>query len=127
VVGEGREQVIADPAGRLVWLSPALPGSVHDLTAARTHNLVHALSKAAVATFADKGYQGAGGAVGTPTKGRDLPEGIRAVNTAHAKIRAVGERANATLNWRLLRKVRCCPHRVTALTAAILTLETQPR
>jgi hypothetical protein len=29
-------QVLADPAGRLVWASPALPGAVHDLTAART-------------------------------------------------------------------------------------------
>jgi hypothetical protein len=28
-------QVIADPADRLVWASPALPGSAHDLTAAR--------------------------------------------------------------------------------------------
>ena len=29
-------QVLTDPAGRLIWASPALPGSVHDLTAART-------------------------------------------------------------------------------------------
>ena len=28
-------QVIADPLGRLIWASPALPGAVHDLTAAR--------------------------------------------------------------------------------------------
>ncbi len=27
-------QVLADPAGRLVWASPALPGAVHHLTAA---------------------------------------------------------------------------------------------
>ncbi|MFI7211549.1 transposase family protein [Micromonospora maritima] len=30
-------QVIADAAGRLAWISPALPGSSHDLTAARHH------------------------------------------------------------------------------------------
>ncbi|WP_345337992.1 transposase family protein, partial [Actinomadura viridis] len=30
-------QVITDPAGRTLWLSPALPGRTHDLTAARTH------------------------------------------------------------------------------------------
>ncbi|MET8043665.1 transposase family protein [Micromonospora sp. NPDC005215] len=52
-------QVIADAAGRLVWASPALPGSVHDLTAARTHGIIETLSGADVITFADKGYQGA--------------------------------------------------------------------
>jgi hypothetical protein len=30
-------QVIADPARRLKWISTGLPGSTHDLTAARTH------------------------------------------------------------------------------------------
>ncbi len=28
-------QVIAEPVGRLIWASAALPGSIHDLTAAR--------------------------------------------------------------------------------------------
>lgn len=36
-------QVLADPAGRLVWASPALPGAVHDLTAARIVGLIDAL------------------------------------------------------------------------------------
>ncbi len=31
-------QVIADPAGRLVWVSPALPGSRHDIAAARARH-----------------------------------------------------------------------------------------
>ncbi|KOG35897.1 transposase family protein, partial [Streptomyces viridochromogenes] len=30
-------QVLTDPFGRLLWVSPALPGSTHDLTAARHH------------------------------------------------------------------------------------------
>jgi len=30
-------QVLADPLGRLIWASPALPGAARDLTAARTH------------------------------------------------------------------------------------------
>ena len=38
-------QVIADPAGRLIWASAALPDSVHDLTAARTHNIITALTR----------------------------------------------------------------------------------
>ena len=61
-------QVIADPAGRLVWASQALPGSAHDLTAARTHDIIDALTSANVMTFADKAYQGAGGTIRTPFK-----------------------------------------------------------
>ncbi|AHH98965.1 hypothetical protein KALB_5603 [Kutzneria albida DSM 43870] len=38
--------VLADPAGRLLWTSPALPGSAHDLTAARTHGIIDALTTA---------------------------------------------------------------------------------
>ncbi|GIH77113.1 hypothetical protein Plo01_35420 [Planobispora longispora] len=53
-------QVLADPAGRLVWASPALSGATHDLTAARTVALVDALTEISIKTFADKGYQGAG-------------------------------------------------------------------
>lgn len=30
-------RVVTDPAGRLLWISPTLPGRAHDLTAARTH------------------------------------------------------------------------------------------
>ena len=47
-------QVIADPAGRLVWASVALPGSTHDLTAARAHRIIDALTSEKVMTFADK-------------------------------------------------------------------------
>jgi hypothetical protein len=61
-------QVIADAAGRLIWASAALPGAVHDLTAARTHAIIEALTSAKVMTFADKAYQGARGSVRTPFK-----------------------------------------------------------
>jgi DDE superfamily endonuclease/Helix-turn-helix of DDE superfamily endonuclease len=61
-------QIIADAAGRLVRASAALPGAAHDLTAARTHGIIAALSSANVMTFADKAYQGAGGSVRTPFK-----------------------------------------------------------
>jgi hypothetical protein len=37
----------------LVWASPALPGALHDLTAARTHDIVNTLTSAHVLTFAD--------------------------------------------------------------------------
>ena len=61
-------QVIADPAGRLIWASPALPGAVHDLTAARTQGLIDSLTATGLMTLADKGYQGAGGTIRTPFK-----------------------------------------------------------
>jgi DDE superfamily endonuclease/Helix-turn-helix of DDE superfamily endonuclease len=107
-------QVLADAAGRLVWASPALPGATHDLTAAREHRLVDALARANVRTFADKGYQGAGGTVWTPFKRQPrrppLSRRQKDVNRAHARIRALGERAIATLKtWRILTKLRCCP------------------
>jgi hypothetical protein len=117
-------QVIADAHGRLVWPSAALPGSVHDLTAARTHGVIAALTAAAVATFADKGYRGAPGAVGVPFYGRNLPKRLRECNAGHAKVRAIGEPAIATLkSWKLVAKLRCCPQLATALTQAILVLQ----
>lgn len=120
-------QVIADAAGRLVWASAALPGSTHDLTAARTHGIIDALASHDVMTFADKAYQGAGGSVRTPFKRhRHRPKLFRrqkAVNRAHARVRARGERANATLKtWKILVKLRCCPRRATAIVQAILVL-----
>lgn len=120
-------QVIADCAGRLIWASPALPGAAHDLTAARTHGLTDALTSANVLTFADKAYQGAGGSVHTPFKRRShrprLSRRQKTVNRHHAKTRAVGERAVATLKgWKVLAKLRCCPRRATAIVQAILVL-----
>ncbi|MGC5389106.1 transposase family protein [Micromonospora chalcea] len=120
-------QVIADAAGRLVWASPALPGSAHDLTAARSHGIIDALTSSDVMTFADRGYQGARGSVRTPFKRRrfrpKLSRRQKAVNRAHARIRARGERAIATLKtWKILAKLRCCPHRTTAIVQAILVL-----
>jgi hypothetical protein len=120
-------QVIADAAGRLVWASAALPGSAHDLTTARTHGIIDMLSSANVMTFADKAYQGAPATVRTPFKRHryrpKLSRRQKAVNRAHARIRARGERANATLKtWKILIKLRCCPRRATPIVQAILVL-----
>jgi hypothetical protein len=118
-------QVIADPLGRLLWASPALPGAVHDIKAARTHGIIDALAEAGVRCWADKGYQGAGATVRVPRRGRweKLSEGQRAVNVSHAKIRALVEQAMATLkSRRLLRKLRCSTTRITDLVKAVLAL-----
>jgi hypothetical protein len=97
------------------------------MTAARAHGIVEALTSAQMMTFADKGYQGARGSVRTPFKRRrfrpKLSRRQKAVNRAHAKIRARGERAIAALKtWKILTRLRCCPRRATAIVQAILAL-----
>ncbi|MEU3250168.1 IS5 family transposase [Streptomyces sp. NPDC006997] len=119
-------QVIADPKGRLMWASPALAGAVHDVRAAREHGIIEALAEADITCWADKGYQGAGGTVRLPYRGRwdSLSTGQQAVNRSHAKIRALVEQAIATLkSWRLLRKLRCSTTRITSLVQAVLVLQ----
>ncbi|MFD8590825.1 transposase family protein [Streptomyces sp. NPDC059637] len=118
-------QVIADPFGRLLWASPALPGAVHDVRAARKHGIIDALARADVPCRADKAYRGAGGTVRVPHWGRweTLSTGQKAANRSHAKIRALVEQAVATLkSWRLLRKLRCATTRITGLIQAVLCL-----
>ncbi|QXJ21335.1 transposase [Actinomadura graeca] len=119
-------QFLTDPHGRLIWASPTLPGSTHDLTAARFHGIIDALTQRAIACYADKGYIGAGGAIGTPyrrRKGRKLGKRNKLFNRHHAKIRALGEQGAAALKrWHILRHARCSPARLTAIVQAILAL-----
>ncbi|MFD9824190.1 transposase family protein [Streptomyces violascens] len=116
-------QVLTDPFGRLLWASPALPGSTHDLTAARQHGIIDALADAGLKCWADKAYQGAGGTVRVPFRGRRLKRWKRRHNSSHAKIRCLGEQAMATLKgWRLLRKLRCSTNRITNTVKAVLVL-----
>ncbi|WP_328723068.1 transposase family protein [Streptomyces sp. NBC_00247] len=116
-------QVLTDPFGRLLWASPTLPGSTHDLTAARTHGIVDALAEAGLKCWADKAYQGAGGSIRVPFRGRRLKRWQRRHNSTHAKIRCLGEQAMATLKgWRLLRKLRCSTNRITDLVKAVPVL-----
>ncbi|WP_211329491.1 hypothetical protein [Thermobifida halotolerans] len=47
-----------------------------------------------------------------PFKGRGKPWWKKDANSAHATLRAPGERAIAqSKNWHVIRRVRCCPHR----------------
>ena len=116
-------QVLTDPSGRLLWASPALPGAAHDLTAAREHGIIGALVDAGPKCWSDQAYQGAARNVRVPFKGRRLKRWQRRHNTTHAKIRCVGEQAMAARKgWRLLRKLRCSTHRITAIVEAVLAL-----
>ena len=51
-------QVIASPSGDVLWVSGALPGSVHDKKAEWTWGVLAELEAAGLVTLADKGYQG---------------------------------------------------------------------
>lgn len=126
-------QVIADPAGRLIWASPALPGARHDMGAAREHGLIDALATAGIRVLADSAYRGAGANVEVPQRRRArdndrdarprLSANQKAVNAAHARLRGPGERANAQLkNWKVLRRIRTCPHHASLLINAVQTL-----
>ena len=81
------------------------------------------LEKAGLVTLADKGYQGSTWAK-VPYKGRNKPGPQKEANKAHAKLRALGERANAQLKvWKILSKLRCCPWRAGTFAKAIRVLQ----
>ena len=116
-------QVISSPSGDILWVPGALPGSVHDKKAEWIWGVLRELQAAGLVTLADTGYLGSTWAK-IPYRGKGKPESQKEANRAHAKLRAPGERANALLkNWRILRKLRCCPHHAGHLAKAIHTLE----
>ena len=81
-------QVIASPSGDTLWVSGALPGSVHDKRA----EWIWGVQAAGLVTLADKGYQGSTYAK-IPYRGKNKPVSQKQANRAHAKPRAPGERA----------------------------------
>ncbi|MEU4275341.1 transposase family protein [Streptomyces tanashiensis] len=122
-------QVITDPAGEVLWISPALPGRTHDLTAARTHHIIRICERQDVPILADRAYQGAGPWATTGLKrppGGELTLTQRTVNRALAAARAPVERGMARLkSWQIFRRSRISPNRLAVITKAVLTLERQ--
>ncbi|MFF8535385.1 transposase family protein [Streptomyces sp. NPDC015532] len=122
-------QLLTDSDGRLLWLSPALPGRTHDLTAARTHRIIRICERQGVPVVADLAYQGGGPWATTGIKRRPLQELTlteTTLNRALASARAPVERGVARLkSWRIFRRSRCSPNRMTSIAKAILTLERQ--
>ncbi len=127
----GNVQILADPAGFPVWSSPAEPGSVHDIAAARNHCLgaLYAAASAGLPTLTDKGYQGARIGVHSPVKGHNLHVSNASYNMLLTALRALGERANAELKqrWKCLRRIRLCPSRIGDIVAAGIVLSTLQR
>ncbi|MGY3678323.1 transposase family protein [Streptomyces sp. TE33382] len=122
-------QVVTDPVGRLLWISPALPGRTHDLTAARTARIIRICERQGVPALADRACVGAGPWVTTPLRrppGHGLTPTQQTVNRVLSAARAPVERGVARLkSWRILRKARCSPNRMSSIAAAVLTLERQ--
>ncbi|WJV44551.1 transposase family protein [Streptomyces flavofungini] len=120
-------QVVTDPVGQVLWISPALPGRSHDLTAARTHRIIRICARQGVPVLADRAYQGGGPWVTTGKKrppGGELSPTERTVNRALAGARAPVERGMARLKtWRIFRRSRSSPNRMTVIAKAVLTLE----
>lgn len=128
-------QVIADAHGFPLHVSSGLPGSTHDLTAARVHVLPHlyphtALHRAdRIDVLADKAYTSAGAGIRTPYK-RDprMSEGVDPNGATYSQVitslRAVAEGANAmiTQRWHALRRITLDPAAVGVVAAAALTL-----
>lgn len=119
-------QLVTDHTGRILWLSPALPGAVNDVKAARTHRIMEICEELGLDVLADLGYVGAGGTVITPVKraaGTELSDKHKASNRVHAQLRAPVERAFSRIkNWRIFRHARISPNRLSVIAAAILTL-----
>lgn len=122
-------QVMADPTGNLLRISPALPGRTHDLTAARTHRIIRICERQGVPVLADRACIGAGPWVTTPIRrlpNRYLTTTQRTINRALSAARAPVERSIARLkSWQIFRRARCSPNRMTVIAAAVLTLERQ--
>jgi hypothetical protein len=66
----GNVQAVTRPDGLPLWVGPAEPGSVNDLTAARWHALPALYSAAALGMpcLADSGYQGVGTGIHVPVR-----------------------------------------------------------
>ncbi len=125
----GNVQALFTPSGVPLWVSDALPGGVHDLTAARAHVLPAARPYLKdLPVLADTGYEGAGHGVHVPVKkpagGGELDPDTRTRNALLRSLRCLGERGFALLTqrWRTLQHVMVSPSRISGITAAALVL-----
>jgi DDE superfamily endonuclease len=113
-----------------LWVSQAEPGSVHDLTAARTHAFpaLYPAAAAGLPILADPGYEGAGTGILIPVKqppgSRELDVNTRTRNAIQRSLRCLGERGFALLTqrWRTLQHITASPSKIGDIARAALVL-----
>jgi hypothetical protein len=124
----GLVQGIIAPDGTPLWLSDALPGSTHDITAAREQVLpgLRPWLKDLPA-LADSGYEGAGAGVLVPVKKPrkgELDINTKTRNTLLRGLRYQGERGFAVMSqrWRAIQHVTVSPTSIGDIMKAALVL-----
>ena len=125
----GNVQALAAPSGVPLRVSDALPGSTHDLTAARELVLPGARRYLKDLPFlADSGYEGAGAGVHVPVKKPRRGELDIDTKTRNALLRSLryqGERGFALMSqrWRAIQHVSLSPTTIGDIvkTALVLT------
>jgi DDE superfamily endonuclease len=126
----GNIQAVTAPDGFPLWVSPVAPGSVHDLTAARTHALPALYHAAATGlpTLADPGYEGGGIGILIPVKqppgGQGPDINSRTRNAIQRSLRCLGEHGFALLTgrWRALQHITASPSKIGDIARAALVL-----
>jgi hypothetical protein len=124
----GNVQALAAPGGVPLWVSDVLPGSTHDLTAARELVLPQARPYLKdLPILADSGYEGAGAGVHVPVKkprSGELDIGTRTRNALLRSLRYQGERGFALMSqrWRALQHVMVSPGTIGDIAKAALVL-----
>ena len=124
----GNVQALASPGGVPLWVSDVLPGSTHDVTAARELVLPQARPYLKDLPFlADSGYEGAGAGVLVPVRKPARGELDIDTKTRNALLRSLryqGERGFALMSqrWRALQHVMVSPGAIGDIAKAALVL-----
>jgi hypothetical protein len=124
----GNVQALAAPGGVPLWVSDVLPGSTHDLTAARELVLPEARPYLKdLPVLADSGYEGAGAGVLVPVRKPargELDADTKTRNALLRSLRCQGERGFALMSqrWRALQHVMVSPTTIGDITKSVLVL-----
>jgi hypothetical protein len=124
----GNVQALAAPGGVPLRVSDVLPGSTHDLTAARDLVLPGARPYLRdLPVLADSGYEGAGAGVHVPVKkprNGELDTNTRTRNALLRSLRYQGERGFALMSqrWRAIQHVSVSPSAIGDIARSVLVL-----